>query len=123
VARASSYGSLIAVSTGSSFPSVGRFNREPPLPSTRLSRNVLDAGIYVAYTSPMSKTPKRPDTLPALLLAARKRHGMRQSDAAQIMGVTAATVSRWESRQLGFHPAMRERVEKWVAYWLEGSER
>ncbi len=60
------------------------------------------------------------DTLPARLRAVRQLRGMTQQDAATLIKVSRNTVTRWELGTMRFHPAMRERVEKWVAYWLDG---
>ena len=70
----------------------------------------------------MSARKTKPDTLPARLRFARQKCGMSQQDAADIIQTSRNTVTRWELGTMSFHPAMRERVEKWVAYWLEGGE-
>ena len=71
----------------------------------------------------MTARKTKPDTLPARLRYARTLRGMTQADAAELMHTSRNPVTRWELGTTSSHPAMRERVEKWVAYWLDNGAR
>lgn len=49
------------------------------------------------------------------LRATRIRRGLTQKQVAAELGVSPNTVARWERGELGFHPAMREKVEAWIS--------
>jgi transcriptional regulator with XRE-family HTH domain len=53
-------------------------------------------------------------SLAARIRDARERRGLRQKDVADALGVHKNTVARWERGEMGFHPAMREKVEAWI---------
>lgn len=53
-------------------------------------------------------------TISERLRAERERRGLRQEDVAVALGVHKNTVARWERGELGFHPAMKEKVERWI---------
>ena len=63
------------------------------------------------------------DPLPARLRAVRILRGITQQDMADLLKTSRNTVTRWEGGTMSFHPAMRERVEKWVKYWENGEDQ
>ena len=56
----------------------------------------------------------RPPTLGEELRDFRVKLGLTQAQVAAELGVAPNTVARWERGELGFHPAMREKVEAWI---------
>lgn len=48
------------------------------------------------------------------LRTTRIARGLTQSELAEILGVHRQTVNRWERGAIGIHPAMREKIERWI---------